>query len=81
METNIVERLFQDDMKWDLHKAEDMCEQEDPELQRKIADYSYFDANTWEELDPKQVQKGEGEENERKVEVIFLLLRTKRTSC
>ena len=65
METNIVERLFQDDMKWDLHNTGDMCEKEDPELQRKAADYSYYDENSWEELDPKQVLKGEREEYER----------------
>ena len=65
METNIIERLCQDDMRWDLHTVEDMCEKEDPELQRKIADYSYFDENTWEELDPKQVAKGEQDEYER----------------
>ena len=65
METNIVERLCQDDMSWHLHNVEDMCEKEDPELQRKIADYSYFDENTWEELDPKLVAKGEQEEYER----------------
>ena len=65
METNIVERLFQDDMKWGLHNIEDMCEQEDPELRRKAADYSYYDENSWEELDPKLVEKGEQEEYER----------------
>ena len=65
METNIVERLCQDDMHWSLHNVEDMCEKEDPELQRKIADYSYFDENTWEELDPKLVAKGEQDEYER----------------
>ena len=31
METNMVERLFQDDMKWDLNSTEDMCEKESPE--------------------------------------------------
>ena len=36
METNIVERLCQDDMSWDLHNVEDMCEKEDPELQRRL---------------------------------------------
>ena len=65
METNIVERLFQDDMKWDLNSAEDMCEKAPPELQRMAADYSYYDENSWEELDPKQVLKGELEEYER----------------
>ena len=29
------------------------------------ADYSYYDENSWEELDPKQVLKGEREEYER----------------
>ena len=65
METNLVERLFQDDMKWEVNNTADMCEKEDPELQRRAADYSYFDENTWEELDPKQVLKGEREEYER----------------
>ena len=65
METSIVERLCQDDMRWNLHNVEDMCEEEDPELQRKIADYSYYDENTWEELDPKLVAKGEQDEYER----------------
>ena len=65
METNLVERLFQDDMRWEVNNTADMCEKEDPELQRRAADYSYFDENTWEELDPKQVLKGEREEYER----------------
>ena len=65
METNLVERLFQDDMKWDLNSAEDMCEKESPELERMASDYSYYDENSWEELDPKQVLKGEQEEYER----------------
>ena len=65
METNMVERLFQDDMKWDLNSAEDMCEKESPELERMAADYSHYDENSWEELDPKQVLKGEQEEYER----------------
>ena len=65
METNIVERLFQDDMKWEVNNTEDMCEKDNPELQRMAADYAYFDENSWEELDPKQVLKGEREEYER----------------
>ena len=65
METNIVERLFQDDMKWEVNNTADMCEKENPELQRMTADYSYYDENSWEELDPKQVLKGEREEYDR----------------
>ena len=65
METNMVERLFQDDMKWDLNSAEDMCEKDSPELERMATDCSYYDENSWEELDPKQVWKGEQEEYER----------------
>ena len=57
MAANMVERLFQDDMQWALNNVEDMCEKENPELQRYLADYSYFDENSWEELGPKQVQK------------------------
>ena len=65
METNLIERLFQDDFKWNLNNVEDMCEKDDQELKQKMADYSYFDENTWEELDPKQVAKGEKDEYER----------------
>ena len=65
MEVNMAERVFQDDMKWNVDAVEDMCEEEDPELQRWAADFSYFDENTWEELDPKQVKKGEQEEYSR----------------
>ena len=53
METNMVERMFQDDMKWNLNTIEDMCEKENPDLLRRAADYAYFDENTWEEIDPK----------------------------
>ena len=53
METNMVERMFQDDMKWGLNSVDDMCEIEDPELHRRAADYGYYDENTREELDPK----------------------------
>ena len=65
MEINMVKCLFQDDMKWEVNYTEDMCEKEDPELQRKVADYSYYDENSWEELDAKQVHKGEQEEYDR----------------
>ena len=57
METNLMERMFQDDMKWTLDRVEDMCEEENHELRRAVADISFYDENTWEELDPKQVQK------------------------
>ena len=53
METNMVERMFQDDMRWNLDTIEDMCEKENPDLLRRAADYAYFDENTWEEIDPK----------------------------
>ena len=61
----MMERLFQDDMKWDVNNTEDMCAKEDPDLQRRAADYAYYDENSWEELDPELVQKGEQEEYNR----------------
>ena len=51
-------------MKWTLNHGEDMCEEENHELLRAVADVSYYDEKTWEELDAKQVQKGEREEHE-----------------
>ena len=42
-----------------------LCEKDDPELQRMMHDCAYYDENTWERLDPKQVQKGERDEYER----------------
>ena len=65
MDVSHVERLMQDDLQWSLNTLEDMCVVDDPELQRYIADYSYFDENTWEELDPVLVHKGERDEYER----------------
>ena len=35
------------------------------EPKQTMADYAYYDENTWEELDPKQVEKGEKDEFER----------------
>ena len=64
-EMNLMERMFQDDMKWTLNQVEDMCDGENPELHRTVADFSYYDENTWEELDPKEVQKGAREEYDR----------------
>ena len=65
METNMAERMYQDDFKWNLACVEDTCEDEATELKQTTADYVYCDENTWEELDPKQVEKGETDESER----------------
>ena len=65
METNTAERMYQDDFKLNLDYVEDMCEDEAAELKQTMADYAYYDENTWEELDPKQVEKGEKDEFER----------------
>ena len=65
METNMAERMYQDDFKWNLDYVEDMCEDEAPGLKQTMADYACYDENTWEELDPKQLEKGEKDEFER----------------
>ena len=51
METSMVERMFQDDMKWNIDSLDDMCEKDNVDLVRSIGDYSYFDENTWEPED------------------------------
>ena len=65
MDVSTIERLCQDDMRWTVDSLDDMCEAANPELERMSQDYSYYDENTWESLDPKQVQQGEKEEYER----------------
>ena len=62
LETNMAERMYQDDFKWNLDHVEDMCEDEATELKQTMADYAYY---TWEELDPNQVEKGDKDEFER----------------
>ena len=64
-ETNMAERMCQDDFKCNLDYVEDMCEDEATELKLIMADFAYYDENTWEELDSKQVEKGEKDEFER----------------
>ena len=58
METNMAERMHQDDFKWNLDYVEDMCEDEATNLKQTMADYAHHDENTWEELDPKQCREG-----------------------
>ena len=53
METNVAERMYQDDFKRNLDYV-DMCEDEASELKQTMADCACYDENTWEELDPKQ---------------------------
>ena len=65
MEVSMLERMCQDDFKWNLNNVEDMCEEDAPELRQATADYAYYDENTWEELDPKMVAKGEKDEYDR----------------
>ena len=46
MEANAFERMFQDDVKWTLNSVDDMCVEDDPEVQRVAQDYAYYDENT-----------------------------------
>ena len=47
METNVAERMYQDDFEWNLDYVEDMCEDEAAELKQTLADHAYYDENTW----------------------------------
>ena len=47
METNVAERIYQDDFEWNLDYVEDMCEDEAAELKQTLADHAYYDENTW----------------------------------
>ena len=40
METNMAERTYQDDLKWNLDHVENMCEDEAAELKQTMADYT-----------------------------------------
>lgn len=59
---SLVERLMQEDVRWTVSEIGDMCAPECPEVQRCIADMSYYDEVTWEVLDPVKVERGEREE-------------------
>ena len=65
MAVSMVERLYQDDMKWTVNSVDDMCAKDEPDMSRMVNDFAYFDEITWEPLNSKDVQKGEREEYER----------------
>ena len=65
MAVSMVERMYQDDLKWTLGSVDDMCAKDDPEMDRMVKDFAYYDEITWEPLNAKDVQKGEREEYER----------------
>ena len=46
METNMAERMYLDDLKWNLDHVEDMCEDEATNLKQTMADYAHHDENT-----------------------------------
>ena len=65
MTVDAMERMYQDDMRLPLGSMDDMCEADDAEMERMVGDYAYYDENTWEPVNSKDVQKGEREEYER----------------
>ena len=46
MDVSIVERIMQEDMKWDEEAVSDMCMSDDIELKRRETDLEYYDENT-----------------------------------
>ena len=56
---------FQDDFKWEIGEVSDMTEPDNSEVRQFVTDMQYYDENTWEELDPKQVAVAEQAELQR----------------
>merc|ERR1711954_121436 len=65
MEMSYMERMMQEDFEWSVHHVSDMCEQEPTIAQQALADMTYHDENTGEQLDPRLVQIAEAEELQR----------------
>ena len=62
MEVSAVERSMQEDFLWKTGIRSDMCELPEPQIARQVADITYYDENTWEELDPEKVIAAEQDE-------------------
>ena len=60
-----MEHFMQEDFAWEVSQVSDMCMAVDPELQRQVVSMTYYDENTWEPLDPREVDQGEQEEMNR----------------
>ena len=65
MEISAIERCMQEDFLWKTGARSDMCELPEPQVAQQVADFSYYDENTWEELDPEKVMAAERDELER----------------
>ena len=65
MEITLVEKLMQEDMKWNQSLRSDMCTTEHPDMRRMEVDMNYYDENSWEPLDEKLVVAAEKEEMSR----------------
>ena len=61
MELSLVERLMQEDMKWEILTISNLCQADDQSLDK----YYDFDENSWEPLDNNLVKVGEKEEMDR----------------
>ena len=65
MEITLVEKLMQEDMKWNQSLRSDMCTTEHPDMRRMELDMNYYGENSWEPLDAKLVVAAEKEEMTR----------------
>jgi hypothetical protein len=59
MEISRIEKLFQEDFKWQVNALSDMCAPDDITVQELMNDIAYFDENTWEPLDRHLVEEAE----------------------
>ena len=65
MEITLVEKLMQEDMKWNQSLRSDMCTTKHPDIRRIDVDMNYSDEKSWEPLDAKLVVAAEKEEMSR----------------
>ena len=65
MDIGEMEGLMQEDFLWELGAVSDMCAPMSVDVQRALADMTYFDENTGEILDERLVRAAEAEELSR----------------
>ena len=65
MDVGEMECLMQEDFMWEVGAVSDMCAPMHVDVQRAVADMTYFDENTGEMLDERLVRAAEAEELSR----------------
>ena len=65
VDLEFIERLEQDDLKWEVSNVSTVCEKDDVAIKQVQTDMEYYDENTFEPLDATLVAAAESEGLER----------------